>query len=208
MIVVQNYVGGNWVDAAGARFRSINPATGEALAEAPATDAADVDAAVRAARRAFDDGDWRFRKGSERGAALLKLADELERRARPISELIAREMGKPVRVNLAREVEGAVDKLRFFAGAARLLEGRVTGSTASEIWDMELPEPVGVAALIIPWNDPVDPLEGFVLHEAVGGEKVMGVGEPADRASDVGLAPRVDPHARAEHAIDRPFARA
>ena len=156
MIEVQNYVGGNWVDAAGARFRSINPATGEALAEAPATDAAGVDAAVRAARRAFDDGDWRFRKGSERGAALLKLADELERRARPISELIAREMGKPVRVNLAREVEGAVDKLRFFAGAARLLEGRVTGSTASEIWDMELPEPVGVAALIIPWNDPVD----------------------------------------------------
>ena len=65
-------------------------------------------------------------------------------------------MGKPMRVNLAREVEGAVDKLRFFAGAARLLEGRVTGSTASEIWDMELPEPVGVAALIIPWNDPVD----------------------------------------------------
>ena len=59
-----------------------------------------------------------------------------------------------------------------------------------------------------PWNDPVDPLEGFVLHEAVGGEKVMAVGEPTDRASDVGLAPRVDPHARAEHAIDRPFARA
>ena len=70
---------GNGSTRQGARFRSVNPATGEPLAEAPATDAAGVDAAVRAARRAFDDGDWRFRKGSERGAALLKLADELER---------------------------------------------------------------------------------------------------------------------------------
>jgi acyl-CoA reductase-like NAD-dependent aldehyde dehydrogenase len=156
LIEVRNYVGGEWIDGSGARFKSVNPTSGQPLAEAPATDAAGVDKAVTAARRAFDEGGWRFRKGSERAAALLKLADELERRARPISELIAREMGKPVRVNLAREVEGAVDKLRFFAGAARLLEGRVTGSTASEVWDMELPEPVGVAALIIPWNDPVD----------------------------------------------------
>ena len=57
---------------------------------------------------------------------------------------------------MAREVEGAVDKLRYFAGAARFLEGHVTGSTAPELWDMVLPEPAGVAALIIPWNDPVD----------------------------------------------------
>ena len=57
---------------------------------------------------------------------------------------------------MAREVEGAVDKLRYFAGAARFLEGQVTSSTAPELWDMVLPEPAGVAALIIPWNDPVD----------------------------------------------------
>ncbi|HXU57507.1 MAG TPA: aldehyde dehydrogenase family protein, partial [Verrucomicrobiae bacterium] len=63
---------------------------------------------------------------------------------------------KPIKVNMAREVEGAVDKLRYFAGAARFLEGHVTGSTAPELWDMVLPEPAGVAALIIPWNDPVD----------------------------------------------------
>jgi NAD-dependent aldehyde dehydrogenases len=67
-----------------------------------------------------------------------------------ISELIAREMGKPIRVNMAREVEGAVDKLRYFAGAARFLEGHVTGSTAPELWDMVLPEPAGVAALSFP----------------------------------------------------------
>ena len=95
--------------------------------------------AVAAARRAFDEGGWRWTKGSARAAALLKLADILEKRSRPISELIAREMGKPIRVNMAREVEGAVDKLRYFAGAARFLEGHVTGSTAPELWDMVLP---------------------------------------------------------------------
>jgi acyl-CoA reductase-like NAD-dependent aldehyde dehydrogenase len=153
---INNYVDGKWVDPKVERFRSVNPATGEAFASAPVSDAAAVDAAVAAARRAFDRGDWRWRKGSERARALLAFADALAARARDISELIAREMGKPVRVNLAREVEGAVDKLRYFAGAARFLEGQVTAATAPEIWDMVLPEPVGVAALIIPWNDPVD----------------------------------------------------
>ena len=153
---VTNYVDGRWVDPKVERFHSVNPATGETLASAPASDAGAVDAAVTAARRAFDKGNWRWRKGSERARALLAFADALEARANEISELIAREMGKPVRVNLAREVEGAVDKLRYFAGAARFLEGQVTGGTAPEVWDMVLPEPVGVAALIIPWNVPVD----------------------------------------------------
>jgi acyl-CoA reductase-like NAD-dependent aldehyde dehydrogenase len=153
---VSNYVGGAWVDPKVERFRSVNPATGEAFASAPASDAVTVDAAVAAARRAFDGGGWRWRKGSERANALLAFADALAARGREISELIAGEMGKPVRVNLAREVEGAVDKLRYFAGAARMLEGQVTAATAPDVWDMVLPEPVGVAALIVPWNDPVD----------------------------------------------------
>lgn len=153
---VSNYVDGAWVDPGGARFNSHNPMTGAPLAAAPLSDGAAVDAAVLAARQAFDEGDWRWRKGSERARALLTFADALAARSREISELIANEMGKPVRVNMAREVEGAVDKLRFFAGAARMLEGKVTGATAPELWDMVLPEPVGVAALIIPWNDPVD----------------------------------------------------
>src|SRR5262245_39566923 len=151
---VSNYVDGAWVDPKVERFCSVNPATGQPLASAPVSDAAAVDAAVQAARRAFDQGGWRWRKGSERAKALLAFADGLAARSREISELIAREMGKPVRVNMAREVEGAVDKLRYFAGAARLLEGQVTGATAPELWDMVLPEPIGVAALIIPWNDP------------------------------------------------------
>jgi acyl-CoA reductase-like NAD-dependent aldehyde dehydrogenase len=155
-LTVRNYIDGKWVDGSGPRFESVNPATGETLASAPASGPDEVAAAVASARRAFDGGDWRWRKGSDRARALLKLADLLESRTDEISTLIAREMGKPVRVNRAREVEGAVDKLRYYAGTARMLEGRVTGSTLPEIWDMELPEPVGVAALIIPWNDPVD----------------------------------------------------
>ena len=155
-LTVRNYIDGEWVDGTGARFESVNPATGQVLASAPLSGAAEVASAVAAARRAFDRGDWRWRKGSARASALLSLADLLESRTDAISDLIAREMGKPVRVNRAREVEGAVDKLRYYAGAARMLDGRVTGATIPEIWDMELPEPVGVAALIIPWNDPVD----------------------------------------------------
>lgn len=153
---VKNYVDGAWVDPNTEHFQSFNPTTGGAFASAPASDADAVDAAARAARRAFDEGDWRWRKGSQRAAALLAFADALEAKAQSISELIAGEMGKPVRVNLAREVEGAVDKLRYYAGAARMLGGSVTAATAPEIWDMVLPEPIGVAALIVPWNDPVD----------------------------------------------------
>lgn len=156
MIDVRNYVAGTWVDPGGVRIQSSNPYTGEPLASAPASDAQAVDAAVAAARQAFDKGPWRWRKGAARAAALLAFADTLEARAKPISELIAREMGKPVTVNMTREVESAIDKLHYYAGAARMIDGRVTGGTLPEVWDMELPEPVGVCALIIPWNDPVD----------------------------------------------------
>jgi len=65
-------------------------------------------------------------------------------------------MGKPIRISLTREVDGAIDKLRYFAGAARMLDGHVTGATIPEIFDLTLPEPVGVCGLVIPWNDPVD----------------------------------------------------
>ena len=87
---------------------------------------------------------------------LLELADRLEANIEPIAQLISREMGKPIRLSRVRELVGAVDKLRFFAGAARLLHGDVTGASPAHLLDLTIPEPVGVAALIIPWNDPVD----------------------------------------------------
>jgi acyl-CoA reductase-like NAD-dependent aldehyde dehydrogenase len=156
MIEVRNYVDGKWVTPPCERFSSRNPFTAEVLSTAPESDERAVDAAVEAARAAFDGGGWRWQKGSERAAALHAFADTLEQQASPIAKLIAREMGKPITVALTREVEGAIDKLRYYAGMARNLDGRVLGGTLPEIWDMELPEPIGVCALIVPWNDPVD----------------------------------------------------
>ncbi len=156
MIGLRNYVGGAWVDPGGEALESANPYTGERVASAPVTDAAGVGAAVDAARGAFANGEWPRRRGADRAAALLALAHALEGREREVGELIAREMGKPVRVARGREVAGAVDRVRYAAGAARVLEGRVTAAAVPELWDMEIPEPVGVCALIVPWNDPVD----------------------------------------------------
>lgn len=156
MIRLRNYVGGAWVDPGGGTFESVNPATGEVVAVASVTDAAGVDAAVAAARDAFASGEWPGRRGADRAAALLALADALEAREREAGELIAREMGKPVRVARGREVAGAVDRLRFAAGASRVLEGRVTAAAVPELLDFEIPEPIGVCALVVPWNDPVD----------------------------------------------------
>lgn len=156
MIRLRNYVGGRWVDAGGDAMTSRNPFDGTDVAEGRATDGPGVDAAVAAARQAFAIGSWSGLRGAERAAALLALADALQAREADVGTLIAREMGKPVRIARGREVAGAVDRLRFAAGAARLLEGRVTAATIPDLWDLEVPEPVGVCALIVPWNDPVD----------------------------------------------------
>lgn len=156
MIEARNYIDGAWTAAEGERWVRLSPFDGQEVSRSRASDAATVDAAVGAARRAFADGGWAGRRGADRAAALLALADALEAREREVGELIAREMGKPVRIARGREVAGAVDRLRYSAGAARMLDGRVTGATIPELWDLEVPEPVGVCALIIPWNDPVD----------------------------------------------------
>jgi len=156
VIEVRNYVNGEWVRSSGTSFESFNANTGESLSRAAATTPEEVGVAVAAAKTAFARSDWRERSGSERAKALLALADALEKRRQEAAEIIAREMGKPVRISLSREVDGAVDKLRFYAGAARMLEGHVNSATIPSLLDLTLPEPVGVCALIIPWNDPID----------------------------------------------------
>jgi acyl-CoA reductase-like NAD-dependent aldehyde dehydrogenase len=156
VIEVRNYINGRWVRSGGETFQSYNPSTGKPLSTAPATPAIEVAEAVAAAKAAFQSSQWRCTSGADRARALLALADALERRRQEAGELVALEMGKPIRISLNREIDGAIDKLRFFAGAARLLDGHVTGATIPEIFDLTLPEPVGVCGLIIPWNDPVD----------------------------------------------------
>jgi aldehyde dehydrogenase (NAD+) len=153
---LSNFIGGSWVAGSGERFRSRDPFRNEDVAEAPVSGPDDVEAAVASARRAFASGPWPHLRGAERARALLALADALEAHERVAGETIAREMGKPIRIARGREVAGAIDRLRYAAGAARLLEGRVTGAAVPELWDLEIPEPIGVCALIIPWNDPID----------------------------------------------------
>jgi acyl-CoA reductase-like NAD-dependent aldehyde dehydrogenase len=156
-IVVRNYIDGAWrAGSTGATFESRDPYSGDLVATAQVSSLEDVGAAVGAARRAFDDSDWRLRPGKARAAVLLELADRLEARTPELSQLVAREMGKPIRYARERELEPAIDRIRFYAGAARLVEGVVTSAAASHLLNLVLREPVGVCAFITPWNDPID----------------------------------------------------
>jgi acyl-CoA reductase-like NAD-dependent aldehyde dehydrogenase len=151
----RHLIDGAWSDE-GEAFESTATTDGGVLCRAPVADAATVDRAVVAARRAFDESDWKDRRAADRAAVLLELGARLDAQAEEIAQLVAREMGKPIRLALDREVRGAADKFRFFAGAARAIEGQVTGASPAHVLDLTIPQPVGVCALIIPWNDPVD----------------------------------------------------
>jgi 1-pyrroline dehydrogenase len=149
----KNFVGGNWVDAAeGGTAEVLNPASGEAIAEVPQGTQADVDRAVDAARAALPE--WLETTPQERSEMLLKLADELDANAEELAQLESRNVGKPLPA--ARdEIPVSVDNIRFFAGAARLLEGRSTGEYMRGYTSMIRREPVGVVGQIAPWNYPL-----------------------------------------------------
>jgi acyl-CoA reductase-like NAD-dependent aldehyde dehydrogenase len=157
VIAVENYVDGAWQPAAsGATFESRDPATGALVAIAPRSGTEDVDRAIAAARAAFDEGTWPTTAGRERAAILLELARLLREEAEPLARLVAVEMGKPIRYVREREIEPAIDRILFYASAARMIRGEVTASAPSHLLNFILKEPVGVCALITPWNDPVD----------------------------------------------------
>lgn len=151
----RHLIDGAWSDA-GEPFESCATTDGRILCRAPIADAATVDRAVTAARRAFQESGWKERRAAERASVLLEVGDRLDEQAEEIARLVAREMGKPFRLALDREIRGAADKFRYFAGAARAIEGEVTGASPAHILDITIPHPIGVCALIIPWNDPVD----------------------------------------------------
>ncbi|MFD6886963.1 gamma-aminobutyraldehyde dehydrogenase [Streptomyces sp. NPDC059957] len=151
---LRNYIGGEFKDAADGRTTEVvNPATGEAYATAPLSGQADVDAAMAAAAAAFPA--WRDTTPSERQKALLKIADAFEARA---DELVATESentGKPLGLTASEELPPMVDQIRFFAGAARLLEGRSAGEYMEGMTSIVRREPVGVCAQVAPWNYPM-----------------------------------------------------
>ncbi|HWH06233.1 MAG TPA: aldehyde dehydrogenase family protein [Gaiellaceae bacterium] len=157
VIEARHYVDGEWLDGDGAETIESHATTdGELLCRAPVADEATVDAAVAAARRAFEESGWKERRAADRAAVLLEVADRVDDAAEDLAVLVAREMGKPIRLALDREIRGAADKFRYFAGAARAIEGEVTGASPAHILDLSVPYPIGVCALVIPWNDPVD----------------------------------------------------
>ncbi|CAM5743840.1 gamma-aminobutyraldehyde dehydrogenase [Streptomyces hirsutus] len=151
---LRNYIGGAFRDAADGRTTEVvNPVTGEAYATAPLSGQADVDAAMAAAAEAFPG--WRDATPAERQKALLKVADAIEERA---EELIAAEVentGKPIGLTRTEEIPPMVDQIRFFAGAARMLEGRSAGEYMEGLTSIVRREPVGVCAQVAPWNYPM-----------------------------------------------------
>jgi betaine-aldehyde dehydrogenase len=151
---LQNFINGELVDPAeGQTEEVINPATGEQIAEAPLSTSEDVDRAVKAARGAF--GEWSTRPPNERSAALLKLADLIEEHADEISDLESADAGKPRSAVLEDEIPPMADQLRFFAGAARCLEGRAAGEYMEGHTSIIRREAIGVVGQITPWNYPL-----------------------------------------------------
>jgi betaine-aldehyde dehydrogenase len=151
---LQNFINGQSVDSkSGETTTLINPATGQPFATAPISNAADVDAAMKSAADAFVD--WRDSTPSERQRALLKIADAIESRADEFVAIESENCGKPTGLTASEEVPPMVDQIRFFAGAARNLEGKSAGEYMRGMTSFIRREPVGVCAQVTPWNYPM-----------------------------------------------------
>jgi len=149
----KNFVGGEWVDAAdGGVEQIVNPATGEVIAEVPKGTEADVDRAVQAAKTAYPE--WREMTPGERAEVLLKLADVIDENTDELAQIESQNVGKPLAA-AADEMPVCSDNIRFFAGAARLLEGRSAGEYMRGYTSMIRREPIGVVGQIAPWNYPL-----------------------------------------------------
>ena len=132
----------------------INPATGKVYAQAPISSAADVNAAFKAAEAAFPI--WSNYTPAQRQLALLKIADELEKRAKDFAKAESENCGKPIATLIDYEIAPSVDQIRFMAGAARNLEGKATGEYTADHTSSIRREPIGVIGQVTPWNYPLN----------------------------------------------------
>jgi betaine-aldehyde dehydrogenase len=150
----QNLIHGESSDAADQRVLDIvDPVTGEVYATSPLSGPADVDAAVSAATTAFES--WRDSTPAERQLAMLRFADAIEARADEFVRVESADTGKPLALTASEELPPSVDQIRFFAGAARVLEGRSAGEYMAGHTSFVRREPVGVCAQVTPWNYPL-----------------------------------------------------
>jgi len=149
----KNFVGGEWVDAAsGETMEVLNPSTGEVIAEVAHSAAEDVERAVEAARKAYEQ--WSEKTPKDRMELLLKLADVIDDNAEELTRLESQNVGKPMSI-AADEMPFSADNLRFFAGAARTLEGKAAGEYVEGYTSIIRREPLGIVAGITPWNYPL-----------------------------------------------------
>jgi betaine-aldehyde dehydrogenase len=150
----KNFINGQQVDAADGRTTPVvNPVTGEQYATAPLSGGADIDAAMGAAATAFES--WRDSTPSERSLALFRIADAVEARADELIALEVENCGKPAHLTRSEEIPPMVDQIRFFATAARHLEGKSAGEYMRNMTSIIRREPIGVCAQVAPWNYPM-----------------------------------------------------
>jgi betaine-aldehyde dehydrogenase len=151
---VANVIDGKSVAARSGRTTDVvNPATGQTYATAPLSGTEDVDAAYTAAARAFET--WRDSTPAERQRALLRIADAIEARGEEFVRVESENTGKPLGLTVTEELPPMVDQIRFFAGAARVLEGRSAGEYMAGMTSMIRREPIGVVGQVTPWNYPM-----------------------------------------------------
>jgi len=149
-----NFINGEFVAPKSGKYIDlISPVTSQPFAEMPVSDSADIDAALESASTAFQS--WKRTTPSERSLMLLKIADILEANAEQLVAVETENCGKIIAVTLSDEIPPMVDQIRFFASAARLLEGRSAGEYMSGMTSYVRREPVGVCAAVTPWNYPL-----------------------------------------------------
>jgi acyl-CoA reductase-like NAD-dependent aldehyde dehydrogenase len=154
------YIGGRFTDGAGGQLTTRHsPGHGTAVAQWPSGVADDAQAAITAAREAFDRGPWPGMSAGERAAVLFKVADLIERHAQELGLIECLETGKPITQAIG-EIHGAVDVWRFAAGAARVMKGEAYNNLGERVLAIVLRQPIGVVGVITPWNFPF-----FILAE-------------------------------------------
>ena len=152
--MIRNFINGEFVDSASGRTtKVVNPATGAVYARAALSGAADIDRAMGAAHAGFEV--WRESTPSERALALIRIADAVEARAEELISAECENTGKPTALTRSEEIPPMVDQIRFFAGAARMLDGRATAEYMRGMTSSVRREPVGVVAQVAPWNYPM-----------------------------------------------------
>src|SRR6266496_1361193 len=148
-------IGGKWLDSvSGKTFPTVNPATGETICQVAEGDKADVDLAVKAARKAFESGPWSKMSGAERGRLMNKLADLIEQNTQELAALETLDNGKPLRDSLAADLPLTIKCYRYYAGWADKIHGK-TIPVEGPYFCYTRHEPLGVVGQIIPWNFPL-----------------------------------------------------